>query len=85
MLFGTWLFFITILTAFYTANLTAFLTLSKFTLPIENAADIGRNKYYWITREGNYIQMKMMVRHHFTVKVKPKEVLESMSPVMMFL
>lgn len=55
ILFSTWWIFITILTAFYTANLTAFLTLSKFTLPISEPKDISKRKYQWITNKGNGI------------------------------
>lgn len=40
VIFATWWIFITILTSFYTANLTAFLTLSKFTLPIKKMDDL---------------------------------------------
>ncbi|XP_022920171.1 glutamate receptor ionotropic, delta-1 [Onthophagus taurus] len=56
ILFSTWWIFITILTAFYTANLTAFLTLSKFTLPINKLSDIGDKKYSWVTHKGNAIE-----------------------------
>lgn len=54
MLFSTWWIFITILTAFYTANLTAFLTLSKFTLPINQPSDIRQKK--WVTNRANGIK-----------------------------
>ncbi|XP_066999764.2 glutamate receptor ionotropic, delta-1 [Anabrus simplex] len=56
MLFATWWIFITILTSFYTANLTAFLTLSKFTLPIENAYDVARWRYKWVAQRGGAIE-----------------------------
>ncbi|XP_030750751.1 glutamate receptor ionotropic, delta-2 [Sitophilus oryzae] len=55
ILFSTWWIFITILTAFYTANLTAFLTLSKFTLPISEPRDIVKKQYKWVTNKGNGI------------------------------
>ncbi|XP_060530538.1 glutamate receptor U1 [Cylas formicarius] len=55
LLFSTWWIFITILTAFYTANLTAFLTLSKFTLPINKPEDIVKKRYQWVTNRGNGI------------------------------
>ncbi|XP_076273356.1 ionotropic receptor 76b isoform X2 [Rhynchophorus ferrugineus] len=55
ILFSTWWIFITILTAFYTANLTAFLTLSKFTLPISEPKDIMKKQYKWVTNKGNGI------------------------------
>lgn len=45
-----------ILTAFYTANLTAFLTISTFTLPINSAGDIGRKHYNWVTNKANGIR-----------------------------
>ncbi|KAJ3657317.1 hypothetical protein Zmor_009131 [Zophobas morio] len=56
LLFSTWWIFITILTAFYTANLTAFLTLSKFTLPITEPKDIGAKKSKWLTTKGNALE-----------------------------
>lgn len=56
MLFTTWWLFILILTAFYTANLTAFLTLSNFTLPISSPEDIGKKHYHWVTNKGNGIR-----------------------------
>lgn len=56
LLFSTWWIFITILTAFYTANLTAFLTLSRFTLPIKDVSDIGLKKYPWVTHKGSTIE-----------------------------
>ncbi|KAJ8909466.1 hypothetical protein NQ315_011235 [Exocentrus adspersus] len=55
LLFCTWWIFITILTAFYTANLTAFLTLSKFTLPINDPSDIKQKRYQWVTNRANGI------------------------------
>ncbi|XP_074037794.1 ionotropic receptor 76b [Leptinotarsa decemlineata] len=56
ILFSTWWLFILILTAFYTANLTAFLTLSSFTLPITNPSDIARKNYKWVTNRANGIR-----------------------------
>ncbi|EEB10652.1 glutamate receptor U1 precursor, putative [Pediculus humanus corporis] len=44
LFFATWWIFITILTSFYTANLTAFLTLSHFKLTIETTKDIYDHK-----------------------------------------
>lgn len=45
-----------VITAFYTANLTAFLTLSVFTLPIKGPSDIGAKGYPWVTSSGNAIE-----------------------------
>ncbi|GLG96279.1 Ionotropic receptor 93a, partial [Gryllus bimaculatus] len=56
ILFATWWIFITILTSFYTANLTAFLTLSKFTLPIKDAKDIAKYRYRWIAQQGGPLE-----------------------------
>ncbi|XP_055613759.1 ionotropic receptor 93a [Uranotaenia lowii] len=56
ILFATWWIFITILTSFYTANLTAFLTLSKFTLPINNAEDVRRKEKQFVTNRGNAVE-----------------------------
>lgn len=55
ILFATWWIFILILTSFYTANLTAFLTKPQFTLPINNLQDIVRKGYQWITYKGRTI------------------------------
>nr|CAD7432142.1 unnamed protein product [Timema monikensis] len=52
LLFATWWIFITILTSFYTANLTAFLTLSRFTLPIDDARGVAKYRYRWIGHKG---------------------------------
>ncbi|KAL3267593.1 hypothetical protein HHI36_011711 [Cryptolaemus montrouzieri] len=56
LLFATWWIFITVLTAFYTANLTAFLTLSDFTLPISKRDDIGAGRWSWVSNQGNVIE-----------------------------
>ncbi|XP_070160806.1 glutamate receptor ionotropic, delta-2 isoform X1 [Polyergus mexicanus] len=55
ILFATWWLFILILTSFYTANLTAFLTKPQFTLPINNLEDIVRKGYQWATYKGRTI------------------------------
>nr|WBU77227.1 ionotropic receptor [Odontothrips loti] len=55
MLFATWWLFILVLTAYYTANLTAFLTLSKFTLPIGGPRDIPANRYKWFAEYGRLL------------------------------
>lgn len=52
ILFAMWWIFNLILTSFYTANLTAFLTRPQFTLPINNVHDIVRKGYQWITYKG---------------------------------
>ncbi|XP_033607033.1 ionotropic receptor 93a isoform X2 [Cryptotermes secundus] len=56
LLFATWWIFITILTSFYTANLTAFLTLSRFTLPIDGPKDLTKNKAGWIAHKGSALE-----------------------------
>ncbi|XP_026480060.1 ionotropic receptor 93a-like, partial [Ctenocephalides felis] len=56
LLFATWWIFITILTSFYTANLTAFLTLSKFTLPINEPKDLLVKNYKWTARQGSAVE-----------------------------
>ncbi|XP_045459507.1 glutamate receptor ionotropic, delta-2 [Melitaea cinxia] len=52
VLFATWWLFVILLSAFYTANLTAFLTLSKFTLDIEKPEDLYKKNYRWVAPEG---------------------------------
>lgn len=56
IIFATWWIYITILTSFYTANLTAFLTLSRFTLPINNPKDILSKKQAFISQRGFAIE-----------------------------
>lgn len=55
ILFATWWMFILILTSFYTANLTAFLTKPQFTLPINSLEDIVRKGYKWIAYKGRTV------------------------------
>lgn len=55
MLFATWWIFILILTSFYTANLTAFLTRPQFTLSISSLEDIVHKEYNWITYKGRIV------------------------------
>lgn len=50
--FATWWIYITILTSFYTANLTAFLTLARFSLPINVARDILDKNQAFISQQG---------------------------------
>lgn len=50
--FATWWIFITILTSFYTANLTAFLTLARFSLPINVPKDIIDKRQPFISQRG---------------------------------
>lgn len=61
IMFATWWIFIMILTSFYTANLTAFLTLSRFTLPIHSVEDIANPIYRWIALEGDAIEYSVKV------------------------
>ncbi|KAL1129948.1 hypothetical protein AAG570_012892 [Ranatra chinensis] len=56
IMFATWWIFILILTAFYTANLTAFLTWSLFTLPIQSIDDIAKPGTLWFSASGGSIQ-----------------------------
>jgi hypothetical protein len=54
--FATWWMFITILTSFYTANLTAFLTLSRFTLPINEPHDLLAKRHQFIGLRGSAVE-----------------------------
>ncbi|XP_050672768.1 glutamate receptor ionotropic, delta-1 [Leptidea sinapis] len=56
ILFATWWLFVILLSAFYTANLTAFLTLSKFTLEIERPEDLFKKNVRWLSLEGGAVQ-----------------------------
>ncbi|CAL1683662.1 unnamed protein product [Lasius platythorax] len=64
ILFATWWIFILILTSFYTANLTAFLTRPQFTLPINNLQDIVHKGYQWVTYKGRTIDF--LLSQHVT-------------------
>ncbi|KAG5321329.1 GRIK2 protein, partial [Acromyrmex heyeri] len=57
ILIAMWWIFILILTSFYTANLTAFLTRPQFTLPINNVQDILRKGYQWVAYKGRTIDL----------------------------
>ncbi|XP_077291675.1 ionotropic receptor 76b [Arctopsyche grandis] len=56
ILFATWWIFITLLSAFYTANLTAFLTLSKFTLSINEPDDLVSKNNKWMAKKGSAVE-----------------------------
>lgn len=55
LVFATWWMFITILTSFYTANLTAFLTLSRFTLDINEPKDLLNKRQKFIGLRGSAV------------------------------
>ncbi|XP_008203431.1 glutamate receptor ionotropic, kainate 3 [Nasonia vitripennis] len=55
LVFATWWIFITILTSFYTANLTAFLTLSRFTLGVNSLDELVYGRYSWVIVNGRSI------------------------------
>ncbi|CAH1993607.1 unnamed protein product [Acanthoscelides obtectus] len=76
LLFATWWLFILILTAFYTANLTAFLTLSKFTLPINSASDLGRKRIPWVTNKANGIRDVITSEARADIKQRDKLITE---------
>ncbi|XP_058789176.1 glutamate receptor ionotropic, kainate 2 isoform X2 [Phymastichus coffea] len=59
LVFATWWIFITVLTSFYTANLTAFLTLSKFTLALNSLDDLADYHYQWFIIDGRSIERMM--------------------------
>lgn len=50
--FATWWIYITIVTSFYTANLTAFLTLAVFSLPINVPRDLLNQRQAFISQRG---------------------------------
>ncbi|CAH0669246.1 unnamed protein product [Spodoptera exigua] len=56
VLFVTWWLFMILLSAFYTANLTAFLTLSKFTLAIETPRDLYQKNTRWVASAGSSVE-----------------------------
>lgn len=70
LIFATWWIFITILTSFYTANLTAFLTLSRFTLPINNWDDLYHQEADFVSVKGGCVEYSVLnvsirMEHHF--------------------
>ncbi|XP_030385532.1 glutamate receptor ionotropic, delta-1 [Scaptodrosophila lebanonensis] len=79
LLFATWWIFITILTSFYTANLTAFLTLSKFTLPYNTVNDILVKNKHFVSIRGSGVEyairttnetlsmLNRMIQHNYAV------------------
>lgn len=54
--FATWWIYITIVTSFYTANLTAFLTLAVFSLPINIPKDMLDQRQAFISQRGFAIE-----------------------------
>ncbi|KAK0095034.1 hypothetical protein PV326_009375 [Microctonus aethiopoides] len=68
LLFATWWLFITLITSFYTANLTAFLTLSEFTLPIKSVKDIVDTKTQWTAQEQHIVDYAMKAGHAGTLE-----------------
>ena len=70
MLFATWWIFITILTSFYTANLTAFLTLSRFTLPINTLEDIVKKEKPFVTYKGGCVEYAIKNVSAYALKLK---------------
>ncbi|XP_043514940.1 glutamate receptor ionotropic, kainate 5 isoform X1 [Frieseomelitta varia] len=69
MLFATWWIFILILTSFYTANLTAFLTKPQFTLSISSLQDIVKKGYSWVTYEGRTIDFLLSQNHQTELSI----------------
>lgn len=53
-LFASWWIFVTILSSFYTANLTAFLTLSYYKLGISTIDDVAFG-YNWFAMKGRAV------------------------------
>ncbi|BES90105.1 Ligand-gated ion channel [Nesidiocoris tenuis] len=68
MVFAMWWMFILILTAFYTANLTAFLTLSISTLPIKEIDDVAKDGRHWFALEGGLIENSIKNKDDLTFK-----------------
>ncbi|XP_053599528.1 glutamate receptor 4-like isoform X2 [Plodia interpunctella] len=56
VLFTTWWMFVMLLSAFYMANLTAFLTLSQFTLEVNSPLDLMKKNYPWIAPSGGLVE-----------------------------
>ncbi|XP_033149329.1 LOW QUALITY PROTEIN: glutamate receptor ionotropic, kainate 2 [Drosophila busckii] len=71
LLFATWWIFITILTSFYTANLTAFLTLSKFTLPFNTVNDILTKNKHFVTMRGGGVEYAIRTTNESLYMLNP--------------
>jgi hypothetical protein len=70
LLFATWWIFILILTSFYTANLTAFLTKPQFTLPIKSLHDIAHKNYRWVAYKGRTLNFLLSQASPFGITDK---------------
>jgi len=70
LLFATWWIFILILTSFYTANLTAFLTKPQFTLPIKSLHDIAHKNYHWVAYKGRTLNLLLSQASPFGITDK---------------
>nr|XP_045595314.1 glutamate receptor ionotropic, kainate 2-like [Procambarus clarkii] len=58
ILFATWWLFITIVTSFYTANLTAFLTFNGLQLHITRVEDLRKHHVTWLAfRDGALVEV----------------------------
>nr|AQN78504.1 ionotropic receptor 76b [Meteorus pulchricornis] len=68
LVFATWFLFITIITSFYTANLTAFLTLSEFTLRIKSVEDIVNTGTYWTAQKQHIVDYALKAGHAGTLE-----------------
>ena len=53
----TWWFFVMLMTSLYTANLTAFITLDKIGVKIDNAKDLlSQNRYTWGILNDSFVE-----------------------------
>ncbi|XP_055376829.1 glutamate receptor ionotropic, kainate 2 [Condylostylus longicornis] len=69
LLFATWWIFITILTSFYTANLTAFLTLSKFVLPFNEVDDVLKAQKNFVASRGRGLEYAIKTENEILSKL----------------
>ena len=57
ILFATWWIYIVILTSFYTANLTAFMTFNGLSLPVTSVFDLNSyGQVRWLATEDDAIK-----------------------------
>lgn len=55
ILFATWWMYVILVTSLYSANLTAFVTMNTFTLPIRNEIDVVQRGFFWtVKNDGIY-------------------------------
>lgn len=69
---STWSLYTTIITVAYTANLTVYITLLTFSLPINSAEDIGNKNKEWVTNAANGLRTIMYMERNEQITYRKK-------------